>query len=114
MKARKMLLMMVAVCSVVALLSVNAHAAWKWYTCDVADAGPAGRNVYTTLTDTGPEPDFQGERFLVWATAKKEILATLLTAMNMGVQVEAKINYDLATPYVKGVKLLLTPTGAGP
>ena len=107
MKPKKMLLMMVAVCSVVALLSVNAHAAWVWYTCTVTDAGPAAKNVYCTLTDDGDA--FDGQRFKVYPDAKKEILATLLTAMNMGVKVEAKIDLTLANPYVKGVRLLLTP-----
>lgn len=108
MKPKKMLLMMVAVCSIVALLSVNAHAAWVWHTCTVNDAGISGTVVYAGLTDDAHNwPD--GRRFSVYAQGKKEMLATLLTAMNMGVKCLVYMDADASSPYVKGVIMLTEP-----
>ena len=106
MNTRRVIFIMVAVCCAVALLAANSHAGYKLYDCQVLQAGPSGTNVYVMLTDVGPNGDFTDKYFRA-SFAKKEILATCLTAMNMGCLIEAKV--DVGAALVKAVRLTMNP-----
>jgi hypothetical protein len=85
MKTRKMLLVMAAVFSMVALFTVSAHAAPPWYTCTIMQVGPGWGTTYMMMTDDGGA--FTNKWFRPRSDAVKEMLATALTAKSNGEKV---------------------------
>lgn len=109
MKARKRLLIIVAVCSVIALFAVSAYAQDNWYTCTVLQAGPSFGFYFVRMDDVGSDFENAGhDWFRLRNGQEKEMLATALTSMSNGQEVWA--NVDLS----KGGEPMLNALYLGP
>lgn len=101
--------MAVAICSVISLFAVSAHA-YTWHTCQVVQAGPGWGKTYIMLTDTdGTSPAFQDQWFQPRNDLIKEMLATALTAMTGGQYVRVCTDLKGTYPYLQA--LYLQPVG---
>jgi len=94
MKPNKTILMTIAICTMMALFVVSAHAESAWYECTVDEAGPAWDSVYIRLTDTAATPAFTDKWFTPDPDLRKEMLATALGARLAAVPKNVRVNVD--------------------
>ncbi len=94
MKARRVLVVMVALCGMMALLVSSSYAANAWYTCQVTEAGPGWGDTYIRMDDVDTPGGWADSKWFKCKDAEeKQALATAFTAMSNGQSV--RINVDL-------------------
>jgi hypothetical protein len=88
MKTKKLGLITLIVLSMLFLFALNASAAW--YTCTVTAAGQSNNALLIKLTDNGGT--FTDRFFIAEEAKKNQILATALTAVSNGMNVEVNLS----------------------
>lgn len=96
MKPKKIGIGVFLVFSLVAVFSMNAHAADGWYTCTIDRVGGQNNNnpmaIFVMLSDTKASPTFTKTYFRVPTTNANQVLAILLTALSNGSQIMAYVD----------------------
>ncbi len=94
MKTSKVLVVMAALCGMMAWLASSGYAANAWYTCQVTEAGPGWGDTYIRLDDVDTPGGWEGSRWFKCKDADaNQTLATAFTAMSTGQDV--RINADI-------------------
>ena len=112
MKTKKMILVMAAVCSMVALFGVSAHAGWNL--CTVTQTGAGWGSCYIRMTqepcDLNQDPPFTTKWFIPRSDSLNEMLATALTARSNNEQVWMYSDMSGTYPELKALYLGAPPT----
>ena len=94
----------------------QAQAVEAWYTTEI-DAvqtfNRSGRSprILVELTDTATSPAFTGQEFRAPNRSRREMLATLLTAVSNGFQAEVLVDLDEDSPLIREL-VLIVPAAA--
>jgi len=99
----KKVLLVVAILSTVFLFATSAFAEWGWYTCTIEQSGYAGGRYLIRLSSctgtrgtAGTTPDSWKEFYASVSDSGENIMiANILTAISMGVQVDVLIDPDV-------------------
>jgi hypothetical protein len=100
MKARKLVLLVLSVCALVAFLTATSYAALATYTCTVNYAGPVTSTgtyhmaIKLTYASGSPTPTTKTKVFYAPTGHEKEFLAVALTAMANSKKVSAYVDFD--------------------
>ena len=110
MKVKKVAIGVFLAGALVALFSINAHAADAWYTCTIDRIG--GQNnydpmaIFAMLSDTKAAPTFTQKYFRLPAMNTNQVLAILLTAVSGGFQVMVYADEALPNSNDRVIKLI--------
>ena len=112
MRTKKIGLIVVIACGIMAFSAMNVMAQYNWFTCTVDEAGAAATFI-TRLTCTedpgGSDRTITGGYFYLDESVRSQMLAVLLTAMTNNWQVKVYMDSDLGPfPTIYG----LLSTGA--
>ena len=99
----------------------QAQAVEAWYTTDIdavqthnRDGGRTPR-IFIELTDTAETPVFTGQEFRAPNQARREMLATLLTAVSNGFQAEVLVDLEVGNrPLILDLVLLVPAPAPAP
>lgn len=108
-------LMFILMTGMLMLSSAQAQAVDAWYTTEINAVQTHNRTglsarIFVELTDTAETPVFEGQEFRVPNRSRREMLATLLTAVSNGFQAEVLVDLDeldVVRPLIKDLVLIV-------
>ncbi len=117
MEKQKLIQMMWTLMLTGVLYAGSAVAVPQWYTCDIDTIGAKDRTdagkpskVVVTLDDTAGSPAFTDQEFKFPDRSRKEMMATVLTAITNGFQVDVFTDVDVGKqPLIIEIHLVKSP-----